>query len=113
MGIIWTGLSLLLIGFVAETGTIRRSGNSALHRRSLTIGQYSMRNYVLIAYVMQGRWQDTEKYLSENKDFFEKQASKQPLVKKELDRAREGIRLAEKKIAAPAVKFLQSLFFKI
>ena len=54
-----------------------------------------MHYYVLMAYVMQGRWGEAEKYLEKNKASFERQAAKQPLLRKEIDRASEGIRLSK------------------
>ncbi len=57
----------------------------------------SIQSYVLMSYVLQKKWTNAEEYLKKNKDLFDKQMSKQPLLKKEIDRAKDGIALSKTK----------------
>lgn len=52
-----------------------------------------MHNYVIMALTMQKRWQEADAYLEKNKELFEKLTSEQPLLRKEMARTKEGIRL--------------------
>jgi len=49
------------------------------------------RGYILMAYVMQARWDEAQKYLEKYRDDFEKQSAGQALFKKEIERAQQEI----------------------
>ncbi|OIO37946.1 MAG: hypothetical protein AUJ72_03515 [Candidatus Omnitrophica bacterium CG1_02_46_14] len=54
--------------------------------------------FVLIAYVMQGQREEADKYLEDNKESFEEQAAKQPLLRKEIERVQKKIRNSKIKV---------------
>ena len=52
-------------------------------------------SYVIMALTMQKRWKEAERYIDKNKKIFDKETGRQPLLRKEMDRTREGIRLSK------------------
>ena len=56
--------------------------------------------YVLMSFVLQKEWGKAEKFLDKNRDSLEKQSAKQPLLKKEIEQAKEGVRLFRGRVTA-------------